>query len=46
VLKYCVGTKGRGFKIKPNSQWNGKEKVLEFEIEGMPDSDFTKDINT
>jgi hypothetical protein len=31
VLTYCVGTKERGLKIDPNTQWNGKDKHFEFE---------------
>ena len=45
VMKYCV-TNNKGLMLKPNAQWDGKDKNFPFEITGYSDSDFAKDPET
>jgi len=37
VMKYCVSTPNRGWKLKPNKTWDGKKGFL-FQIRGKSDS--------
>jgi len=39
VMKYCVSTPNRGWKLKPNRTWDGKKGFL-FRIRGKSDSDY------
>ena len=39
VMKYCVNTKNRGFKLQPARTWNGM-KGFRFRIAGMADSNY------
>ena len=41
-MRYCVGTPKRGWFLKPNRQWNGKDKSFKFRISGESDSDYAK----
>jgi len=46
VMAYCVKTRGRVLEMKAAGKWNGVDKWYKFEIGGMSDSDFTKDVKT
>jgi hypothetical protein len=39
-MKYCVNTPERGWKLKPNRHWNGKDKSFEFIINAKSDSNY------
>jgi hypothetical protein len=39
-MKYCVDTPERGWKLKPNRVWDGKDKIFEFVVAGKSDSDY------
>ena len=39
-LRYCVSTKNQGFVIRPERQWDGKNKDFLFRISGKSDSTF------
>ena len=43
VMKHMLDTRERGKLIKPNQQWDGKDKNFMFVIEGESDSDHAKD---
>ena len=40
VMKHVVSTRDRGWVLKPNRKWDGKDKEFEFIINGMSDSDY------
>jgi len=40
VMKHVVATPTRGWKLKPNRSWDGKDKSMEFVINGISDSDY------
>jgi len=46
VMNYCVMNKEVGWILKPIGEWTGKENDNEVEIEGVSDSDYSKDIET
>ena len=39
VMKYCVSTPKRGWRLRPTRSWNGKKGFL-FKIRGKSDSDY------
>ena len=45
VMKYCVNTPKRGLLLKLSSEWDGNP-AFEFEICGMADLEYAKDIKT
>lgn len=40
TMKYMIGTKEKGYYIKPNTSWNGIDRNFEFVITGMADSNW------
>ena len=42
VMKYCVGTKERGFSIKPEEKWDATS-AIKLTISGKSDSEYMKD---
>jgi len=40
VMNYCVTMKGKGWVLRPNRTWDGKDKSFEFVLEGKSDSDY------
>jgi hypothetical protein len=47
VMSFCVNTKENGILIDPHGEWNGKtDNNQQFEISGISDSDYAKDIVT
>eukprot|EP00977_Amphora_coffeiformis_P005907 scaffold1252_cov154-Amphora_coffeaeformis.AAC.1 len=46
AMRYCVSTKHLGLRLKPNKQWNPKDRNFLFEVTGTSDSDFAKDPET
>ena len=40
VMNYCVTTKDKGWVLRPNRTWDGKDKSFEFVLEGKSDSDY------
>ena len=40
TMKHVVTTENRGWQLKPNRKWDGKNKDFEFVISGMSDSDY------
>jgi hypothetical protein len=47
VMTFCLNTKNRALLIKPKGEWNGKlDENYYFEIAGVSDSDYAKDIQT
>jgi hypothetical protein len=45
VMKYCLDTPERGWKLEPNRKFDGSPK-FELEITGYSDSDYAKDSDT
>ncbi len=39
-MKYCVNTPNRGWTLKPNRTWDGKDKSFEFIITAKSDSNY------
>ena len=47
VMTFCLNTKNRALLIKPKGEWNGKlDENYFFEISGVSDSDYAKDMQT
>jgi hypothetical protein len=46
VMDYCWATKDKGLMIKPDGKWSGKVDETEFEIKGVSDSDYAKDLES
>jgi hypothetical protein len=42
VMKYCLGTRNKGWTLKPNCKWDG-DPNFEFVIAGHLDSNYAKD---
>ena len=42
AMEYCINTPNRGWKLKPERTWNGKDKSFKFRISGKADSDYAK----
>ena len=42
AMRYSVETPKRGWKLKPERTWNGKDKTFKFRIKGKSDSDYAK----
>ncbi len=40
VMNYCVITKDKGWALRPNRTWDGKDKSFAFVLEGKSDSDY------
>ena len=40
VMKYCSDTKERGWELKPNRKWDGKDQSFLFKIRGKSDSNY------
>lgn len=40
VIKYCVDIKIRGWTLRPNSKWNGRNKNIEIAIDRDADSNY------
>ena len=40
ILKYCADTKERGWELKPNRTWDGKDRSFLFKIRGKSDSNY------
>mmetsp|Transcript_26467 Transcript_26467/g.32635 ORF Transcript_26467/g.32635 Transcript_26467/m.32635 type:complete len:91 (+) Transcript_26467:295-567(+) len=40
VMKYCVDTPSRGWVLRPNRKWDGKDTTFEFIISGKSDSNY------
>ena len=40
ILKYCSDTKERGWELKPNRKWDGKDQSFLFKIRGKSDSNY------
>ena len=38
VMKYCVDTPNRGWKLKPSRTWDGIDKNFEFVVRGRADN--------
>jgi hypothetical protein len=45
IMKYCVGSPGRGLLLKPSGKWDWNP-TYEFVIAGRSDSDYAKDTDT
>ena len=41
-MNYCVNTPNRGWYMRPNRSWDGKDKKFLFKVSGMSDSDYAK----
>ena len=46
IMKYCIDTPNRGWTLKPNKIWNGKDKEVEFRISGESDSNYATCVDT
>ena len=46
VMTYCVNTAKKGTIVQPNGKWNGFVSDRNFEILGISDSDYAKDVDT
>ena len=46
IMKYCIDTPNRGWTLKPNKIWDGKDKEVEFEISGESDSNYATCVDT
>eukprot|EP00957_Ditylum_brightwellii_P136723 10426340-Ditylum_brightwellii.AAC.1 len=42
VMEHYRATPKRGWRLKPTRAWDGKDKLFEFRIKGMVDSDYAK----
>jgi hypothetical protein len=42
AMEYCCATKNRGWVLKPDRKWDGKDKSFKFRITGKADSDYAK----
>ncbi len=42
TMEYCTCTPERGWLLKPNRRWDGKDKNFEFIVSGQSDSDYAK----
>jgi hypothetical protein len=40
TMKYCVDTPNRGWTLRPNREWDGKDTTFEFIISGKSDSNY------
>ena len=45
-MTYCVNTAKKGTIVQPNGNWNGFVSDKNFEILGISDSDYAKDVDT
>ena len=41
-MDFCVATPKRGWFLKPERVWDGKDKNFKFRISGQSDSDYAK----
>jgi hypothetical protein len=47
VMTFCLKTKDQALLIKPQGKWNGElNRDNYFEITGVPDSNYAKDMQT
>eukprot|EP00957_Ditylum_brightwellii_P126936 9677060-Ditylum_brightwellii.AAC.1 len=46
AMEYCAAMPNRGWKLKPERKWDGKDKSFQFRISCMSDSDYAKCLVT
>ena len=46
AMEYCVSTPARGWLLRPNGIWDGRDKNYKFKVHGFSDSDYAKDPET
>ena len=42
AMEHCMATPERGWMLKPERKWDGKDKSFKFRVHGMADSDYAK----
>ena len=42
TMEHCKGTPSRGWTLKPERKWDGKDKTYKFRVHGLADSDYAK----
>jgi hypothetical protein len=45
-MEYCVSTPERGWLLKPEGEWDGRDRNYKFKVHGFSDSDYAKDPET